>query len=154
MPNVPKISTRNFIITRHSCHIRIYLFYGYHYHRSRTIFPINDYPFYWNGMSFVAFVTFRWFVHLENKWYTDPNIKHLRIVRSVRCLSKSPAARAFSLSFIIFFKHFSAEWLLPPQKVYFVWTRFDISWFLPEPELMSRFKLSVCRDVIDNCFGR
>ena len=37
----------------------------------------------------------------------------------VRCFSKSPAARSFSLSFIIFFKHFSAEWLVPPQKVNF-----------------------------------
>ena len=49
-------------------------------------------------------------------------------------------------------KHFSAEWLAPPQKVHCVWTRFAISLFLPELELLPRFKYSAFRDEIDKYF--
>ena len=49
-------------------------------------------------------------------------------------------------------KHFYAEWLAPPQKEHCVWTRFAISLFLPELELLPRFKYSAFRDEIDKYF--
>ena len=44
------------------------------------------------------------FGHFSIRWSSDPHIKHLQGVRSVRLFSKSPAARAFFLFFLILFK--------------------------------------------------
>ena len=80
------------------------------------------------------------FGHLAIRLSTDPHLKHLQGVRSVFCLSESPAAQDFFLSFLIILNNFSAEWLVPPQKVNFSWTRLSLSLILPEPELLSIFK--------------
>ena len=64
--------------------------------------------------------SFGGFGHLAIRWYSDPNLKYFRDVRSVRLLSEESAARAFYFSCLIILKHFSAEWLVPPQKVHFV----------------------------------
>ena len=76
------------------------------------------------------------FGNLAIRLSTDPHLKQFQGVRSVHCLYKSPAARAFSLSFIVLLKHFSEEWLAPPQKVHFFWTIYYLWLFLPEPELL------------------
>ena len=80
------------------------------------------------------------FGNLESSWSSDPCLKHLWVVRSVRLLSESPAAWYFSSSFMIILRHFSAEWLAPPQNVHFVWTIFSLTLFLPQPELLSIFR--------------
>ena len=79
------------------------------------------------------------FVHLLIILSTYPHLKHLRGVPSVRFLSESPAARYFSLSFLVFLKIFSAEWLVPP-KMFFFKTRFALLLFLQQPEVLSRDK--------------
>ena len=84
--------------------------------------------------------SFGGFGHFSIRWYWDRHIKHFRGVRSVHLLSESPAARTFSFSCLILLKKNSVEWLVPPQKVHFLWTLFSISLFLPKPELLSRFK--------------
>ena len=78
--------------------------------------------------------------HLETRLSTVLHSRHFWGVRLVCCLSKSPAAWDFYLSFLIFLTYISAEWLVPPQKVRFVLTIFSISLFLTEPELLSIFK--------------
>ena len=79
---------------------------------------------------------------LENfaiMWFSDPHLKHFWGGRSVCLLDETSTARPFSFYFLILLKHFSAEWLLPPQNVYFVWTSCAFSLFLLEPDLLSRF---------------
>ena len=66
-------------------------------------------------------------------------LKHFWCIRSVCLFLEWPAARAFSFSCLVLLKHFSAEWLTPPQKVHFVWTSCALSLFLPKPELLSIF---------------
>ena len=66
------------------------------------------------------------FRHFSNIPSPDLHLKHLQGVRSVRLLSESPAARAFYFSFLILLKHFSTEWLAPPQKAHFLWIRFAL----------------------------
>ena len=73
-------------------------------------------------------------------------------MRSIRLLSKSQAARDFSFYSIIRLKDFSAEWLAPPQKVHLILTRFVLSLFLPQPELLSIFRYSFYKDEIDKDF--
>ena len=46
----------------------------------------------------------------------------------------------FYFSCLILLKHFSEEWITPPQKVNFVWTVSSLSLFLPQTDLLSRFK--------------
>ena len=57
-------------------------------------------------------------------------------------------------SFFLFlsypFEAFSEEWFVPPQNVHFVWTACALSLFLTKPELLSRFRWSVCSDEIFN----
>ena len=80
-----------------------------------TITPFNETEF------FCCFsLSLGSFGHLAISWYSYPYLKHLGGVSSVRRLSGSPDARYFSLSFIILSKHFSVEWLAPPQKLHFV----------------------------------
>ena len=69
-------------------------------------------------------------------WSSDPYLKYFQGVHSVCLLSESPAARAFSFPSLILLNFFSAEWLVPPQKVHFVWTLFALSIFLPKPDLL------------------
>ena len=71
-------------------------------------------------------------------WSSDPHLNHFRGGRSEFLLDEISTARAFSFSFLILLKHFSAEWSLPPQNVHFVWTACALSPFLPEPDLLSR----------------
>ena len=85
-------------------------------------------------------LSFGGFGHFAIRWSWDPHLKHFRGVRSECLLSEWPSARDFSFSCLILLKRFSAEWLVPPQKVQFIWTVFYISLFLPKPELLSRFK--------------
>ena len=77
--------------------------------------------------------------HFAIMWSSDPHLKHFWGGRSVCLLDEKSTARAFSFYFLILLKHFSAEWLLPSQNVHFVWTSCDLSLFLLEPELLSRF---------------
>ena len=51
---------------------------------------------------------------------SDPHLKHFRGGRSKFLLDDTSTARAFSSSYLILLKHFSAEWLLSPQNVHFV----------------------------------
>ena len=67
-------------------------------------------------------------------------------MRFVRLLSKSPAARAFSFSFLILLKHFSAElkhfsaeWLEPSQKVHIYGREFLSHYFY--------YNLICCQDL-------
>ena len=95
-------------------------FDNYDYHRYRIIFCNARLTLSLKRTRFRSFLlSFGGFGHLEIRLYTDPHIKHFRGVRSVRSFSKPPAARDFSLSFLILLKHFSEEWLVPPQKVHF-----------------------------------
>ena len=48
----------------------------------------------------------------------------------------------------------SAKWLAPPQNVHFVWAKKVLSLFPPQPDMMSIFIYSVCRDEIDKDFDR
>ena len=84
--------------------------------------------------------SFGGFGHFSIRLSSDPHLNHFQGVRSVHLLSESPAAQDFSFSCLILLKHFSAEWLTPPQKLRFFWTVFAISLFFPKPELLSRFK--------------
>ena len=84
--------------------------------------------------------SFGGFGHFAIRWSWDPHLKCFWGVRSVRLLSEWPAARDFSFSSLILLKHFSAEWLVPPQKVHFVWVVFALSLFPPKLDLLSRFK--------------
>ena len=72
------------------------------------------------------------FRHFVITWSSDPHLKHFQGVRSVHLLSEWPAAQDFSFSYLIFLKHFSAEWLIPQQKVHFFWTVFAFSLFIPK----------------------
>ena len=47
---------------------------------------------------------------------------------------EAPVERAFSLSFLIFLKHFSTEWLVNPQNDHFALAEFAFSLFLPDPD--------------------
>ena len=60
--------------------------------------------------------SFGGFGNFEIRLSSDPHLKHFRGVRSVRLLSESPNARAFSFSCMILLNNFSAEWLAPTQK--------------------------------------
>ena len=83
--------------------------------------------------------------HFAIMWSSDPHLKYFRGRRSKFLLDETSTARAFSFSFLILLKHFSAEWLLSPQNVHFVWTECDLSLCLLDPEtLISRFRWSVC----------
>ena len=64
----------------------------------------------------------------------------------------STSRTSFSFYYLIFLKHFYAEWLVPPQKVHLVWTVFSFSLFLSKTELLSRLRLPVCKDEIFNDF--
>ena len=146
---VSKIYTRTFVIIRHLCHRCIYLL---------LIIIITFITFFYDAWLLLSlkrtcFCCFSLSLgglgHLSIRWSSYLYLKHLWGVRSVRRFSESSAAQYFYFYFLIVLEHFSVEWLAPPQKVYFVWKRFSLSLFLPEPELMSRFKESVCRDGID-----
>ena len=80
------------------------------------------------------------FVNFAISWSSDLHIKHFQGVCSVRLLYEWPDARNFSFSVLILLRHCSTEWLSPPQKVRFVWTVFAISLFIPQTELLSRFR--------------
>ena len=77
--------------------------------------------------------------HFAIKWSSDPHLKHFWGGRSEFLLDETSTARAFSFSFLILLKHFSAELLLPPLNLHFFWTACAISLFLLEPELLSVF---------------
>ena len=46
------------------------------------------------------------FIHFAIRWSSDPNLKHLGGVHSIRLFSESPASQDFSLSFLIFWIFF------------------------------------------------
>ena len=129
---VTKIYTRKIFINRHTCHRCIYI----------LSLLFSPFPHAWLKFSlkrtcFRRFsLYFGGFGHFEIRWSSDPHINFFWGVRSVHLLSESPAARAFSFSCMIILKHFSAEWLAPPQKVHFVWTVFTLSLFLSQTELL------------------
>ena len=60
--------------------------------------------------------------HFSIMWSSDPHPKNFRGGRSVFLLDETSTAQDFSFYFLILLKHFSAELLLPPQNVHFVWT--------------------------------
>ena len=60
--------------------------------------------------------------------------KNFRAGRSEFLFDKAPAERAFSLSFPIFLKHFSTEWLVNPHNVHFALAEFDFSLCLLDPD--------------------
>ena len=78
--------------------------------------------------------------HFAIMWSSYPHLKHFRGGSSVFLFDETSTARAFSFSFLILLKHFSAEWLVPPQNVHFVWTSFALSLLPTKPELPSRFR--------------
>ena len=85
------------------------------------------------------------FRHFAIRWSTEPHLKHFRGRRSEFLFDEAPAEQAFSLSFLIFLKHFSTEWLVNPQNEHFALAEFALSLFLLDPNwLLSRFKYSVC----------
>ena len=134
---IAKISTRTFVINRHTCHRYIYPFFAVIYLfllHARLLFPLKRTCF--RRFSF----SFGGFGHFAIKWSLDPHLKHFKEVRSIHLWSEAPATQYFSFSCLILFEHFSAEWLVPPHKFHFVGTVFDLSIFLPKPELISRFK--------------
>ena len=59
------------------------------------------------------------FRNLATRLSIDPHLKILQGVRSVRCLSESPAARDFSLILFNPLKTKYSKWLAPPKKVHF-----------------------------------
>ena len=97
-------------------------------------------------------LSFGGFGNFAIRWSAYPHLKHFQGVCSLCLLSEALAARAFSFSCLILLKHFSEEWLVTPQKVHFVWTVFDLSLFIPKPDLLSRFRQSVCKDEMFNDF--
>ena len=79
--------------------------------------------------------------HFAIMWSSDPHLKHFRGGRSEFLLGETSTARDFSFYFLILLKHFSTEWLLPPQNVPFSWTECALSLCLLDPEtLLSRFR--------------
>ena len=88
-------------------------------------------------------LSFGGFRHLEMIWSIYPHLKHLGVVHSVRCLSESPAALSFYLSFLIFYLetpmnmhisfdlyHYHCSWIIfvmhdKDQKIY------AYSWVFP-----------------------
>ena len=79
--------------------------------------------------------------HFAIMWSSDSHLKHFWGGRSVCLLDETSTARAFSFSFLIILKYFSAELLLPPQNVHFARTWCALSLCLLEPEiLLSRFR--------------
>ena len=79
------------------------------------------------------------FGHFAIRWSSYPYLKHFWGVSYVCLLSAASTAWAFSFSFPILLKYFSAEWFLPPRNVHFVWKACALSLFPPKPELMPRF---------------
>ena len=119
---VTNFSTRKFVINRHACHICIYLLVT-------IIFPLSQarLPFSLKNNCFFRFLlSFDGFGNVVIWWYSYPHLNCFKGVRSVHLLSEWPAVQDFYFSYLILLKHFSAEWLVPPPKVHFLWTVFDL----------------------------
>ena len=102
-------------------------------------------PFSFSFFPFFFSPSFGGFGYLVIRYSTDPHLKHFRGGRSEFLFDEAPAERAFSLSFLIFLKHFLTEWLVNQQNVHFALAEFDFSLCLLDPDwLLSRFKYSVC----------
>ena len=134
--NCPILLTFTFVIAIHSCHRCVYLIVIVIFSviactitSSLKRTRLRRFSFYFGGLG-----------HFAIMWSLDPHLKHLQGGHSVCLIDETSTARAFSFSFLILLKNFSAEWLLPPQNVHFVWTACDISIFLPKPELLSIFR--------------
>ena len=120
MQTITKISTGKFVITRYTCHICIYLLIVIIIIILRLFLRFTITPLIEAEVLLLFVVIVRWFWTFRNNIiYLYPYLKHLKGWCSVRCLSKSPAQRYFSLSFIIYLKHFSVGWLVPAQKLNF-----------------------------------
>ena len=128
--------TRTFVITRHTCHRCIYLLVTFIFAIVSCIVIFSFKHTYFHCLFFL----FGGFGNFAIMWSSDPHLKHFQGVYSVCLLSGSPAAQALSFSYLIVLNHFSAEWLVPPQKVHFVWTACALSLFLPKSELLSIFR--------------
>ena len=119
LQNVTKISTGTFFIARHMWRICIYLLIIFIITVLGIFFRLTITPFIETDNISTFLLSLGGFGHLEIRWSTYPHLKHLQGGSSVIRLSESPDARHFPLSFIIFFLIFSAEWLVPSQKVHF-----------------------------------
>ena len=90
-------------------------------------------------LSFV--VIFRWFWEFSNYMIYISAYKTFARWELSLLYSQITSRASFLiiLSYLIFLKYFPVG-SETPQKVHYTWTGFDLSLFLPEPELMSRFK--------------
>ena len=124
LQTITKISTRIFMITRHTCHRCIYIFDCYHHHHPWNIFVMHGYPFSLKQTLFCCLsLSLGGFRTLAIRWSTDLHLKHLQGGCSVCCLSKSPALRAlYDLILSLIFLYVGS--VVPSQKVHFPWTRF------------------------------
>ena len=137
---ITKISTITFFNNRHMCHRCIYILIVIIITVLGLFLICTITPFIKREITLLFVIIFRWFWEFINKMiYRSTSKTFARWAFSV-CLPKSPAARYFPSYFLIFSKYFSVGWLVPPQKVHFVWTRFALYLFLPDRELLSIFK--------------
>ena len=98
-------------------------------------------PFLLKHTCFCRFsLSFAGLGHFEIMWSSDQHLKNFQGVRYICLLDVTSTAWDFYFSFFILLEHFSSEQFLPPQNMHFVWTVCALSLFLPEPELLSRFR--------------
>ena len=146
MKTATKISNRTFFIAIHVCHICIYLLViiivlVLAFSLRCTITTLTE------TELFSSFrVIFRWFWIFGNKVIFRSTSKTFARFKFSQFFSQITIRTSFFLILFCPFEKKTAEWLVPPQKGHFFWTIFYLSLFLPEPELLSSFKYSVCRD--------
>ena len=101
-----KITTRTFVIIKHSCHRCIYLLVIIIINVIALFLQFTMTPLLKHTWFRCLLLSFGSFGNFIIRWSSYPHMKHLRGVRSFCCLSDSPAAWAFPLSFLILLKHF------------------------------------------------
>ena len=118
-----------------------------------SIFLYAQFPFLFKGTCFLCIsLSFGGFEHFAMMWSSDPHLKSFtRRVFYTSVVWMTSRTKCFSL-LSDYLDFFSVELLASPPKVHFAWTVFAISLFLPKPELLSRFKSSVCKDDIVKYF--
>ena len=134
--NVNKISTKTFVITRHTCHRSIYLLV--------TIIFAN---FTCTITSFIKtylllpFIIIFWWIQKFYKYviFRSTSKAFLRLPLCLAVVWMTSCTELF-LFLCDPFETFFAEWLTPQQKMPFVWKILAFSLFLPNPEFFSIFK--------------
>ena len=133
---VTKCFTRTFVIARHMCY--------------RCLYPLVTVIFAVVACTITFFiktyllslflVIFLWLWKFHNQVIFISTSKSFP--RRTFCLSIAWSINCtrFFLFLSYHFGFFSAEWFVSPQNVYFFWTAYVPSLFLPKPELLSRFR--------------